>query len=156
MAVVVTAYVARRNEAFSEIRAGSVSIVDEHGRPLIRIGSTPREKGSGLIEFLNESGTSMMAMGIKDAHAAIVSLRARDGRDELVLGADDEKGLGITFRDHKRDSGLMLTNSEGIAGLGFLSPGGKIVLSMGVKPDGSALLTIRDTDGKELLQLPKP
>jgi hypothetical protein len=43
----------------------------------------------------------------------------------------------------------------GIAGLGFLTPGGKIVLDMGVQPDGSARLIIRDTDGKELLHLPK-
>ena len=78
------------------------------------------------------------------------------GRDEFVLHADADRGLGSTFRDRERDSGITLTTTKGIAGLGFLSPGGKIVLDMGAQSDGRARLIIRDTDGKELLQLPKP
>ena len=36
-----------------------------------------------------------------------------------------------------------------------MSPGGKLVLTIGVNPDRSAVLVIRDADGKELLRLPK-
>jgi len=69
----------------------------------------------------------------------------------------DERGMGITLKDLKRDSGLALTTSpEGIAVLGFMSSGGKPVLDLGVKPDGSASLAIRDTDGTELFRLPTP
>jgi hypothetical protein len=97
-----------------------------------------------------------MVMGTPDAPAAVIMLIARDGQDQLVLDADDDRGLGITFRDLTRDSGLMLASGKGIAALGFMSGGRHDVLDMGVNPDGSARLIVHDTAGKELVHLPKP
>jgi len=157
LAVALTALAARRNQVPSEIRAKNLSVVDEHGRGLIRIGSRIREKGNGVIEFLDESGQPRMAMGLANNHGPFVWLSGRDGKDELVIDAGDERGMGISLKDLKRDSGLSLAASpEGIAGLGFMSAGGKVVLDLGVKPDGSASLAIRDTEGKELFRLPTP
>jgi hypothetical protein len=51
---------------------------------------------------------------------------------------------------------MIATSPDGIAGIGILAPGGKPVLNFGAKQDGSAHLAIHDTNGKELLRLPKP
>ena len=85
-------------------------------------------------------------------------MNSQDGRNEIILNAFDGNGVGIRLMDLKRNSGVMLgTNSDGIAGLGLMSSGGKVILDIGLKPDGSASFVIRDTEGrKELLRLPKP
>ncbi|MFI5456052.1 MAG: hypothetical protein ACHRXM_11440 [Isosphaerales bacterium] len=157
LAVALTAFAARRNQVPSEIRAKNLWVLDEHGRGLIRIGSSIREKGNGVIEFLDESGQPRMALGLANSHNPFVWLSGRDGRDELVMDAGNERGMGITLKDLKRDSGLSLAPSpDGIAGLAFMSSGGKPVLDLGVTPAGSASFAIRDTDGKELFRLPTP
>jgi hypothetical protein len=157
LVVTAAALFARRNEVRSEIRARSLWIVDEHDRPLVRIGHDIEGKRNGLIEFLDESGRPSVEMGIASAGSPFIRLSGREGRDELVLDIGDARGVGITLRDRKRDSGLMIaTSPDGIAGIGVLSPGGKPVLDFGVQQDGSGLFSIHDTEGKELLLLPKP
>ena len=64
LAVAVTAAAAWRPGVQREIRTGSLSIVDENGRPTIRLGSNMREKGYHFLEFLDVSGEPLLAMGI--------------------------------------------------------------------------------------------
>jgi hypothetical protein len=185
LAVALTAVAAWRIQPPTEIRAGSLWIVGERGQALIRLGSSNREKDSGLIEFLDESGRPRMVMalantqappsdkgnglielldgsgrpcllmGVAMSHTPFLKLLGGEGRDELALDAGGERSAGITLKDLKRDSGIMLAKTpEGIAGLGFMSPGGKLVLEMGAKADGVARLLIRDVEGKELVRLP--
>jgi len=185
LAVALAAVAAWRIKPPTEIRAGSLWIVGVRGRALIRLGSSNREKDSGLIEFLDESGKPRMVMalantqapsadkgndliefldgtgrpcllmGVAMSHTPFLKLLGREGRDELALDADDQGGAGITLKDLEHDSGYMLAKSpEGIGGLGFMSPGGKLVLEMGAREDGSARLIIRDAEGKELVRLP--
>ena len=157
LAVVVAGFAVRRNDASGETRSETLWIIDKHGRGLIRIGSDPQENGHGLIEFLDESGKARMAMGLAAGYNPVVQLWAREGRDYLTLDAGDDRGVAITLKDRKRDSGLLLTTSpDGVAAQGFMSPGGKRVFDLGVNPDGSARLTIRDTEGNEIVRLPKP
>ena len=72
------------------------------------------------------------------------------------LGTDREFGRLYEGSRWKPKSGLMLTTSpEGIAAMGFMSPGGKLVLDMGVNPDATSRLIIRDAPEKEVVRLPK-
>jgi hypothetical protein len=158
LAVALTAFAARRNTKPSEIRVTNLLVVDEHGQELIRMGSGVPEKHRGLIEFLDKSGEPMMAVGLESPRRPFVWLCGSDRKDELVLEAGAETGgLGITLKNPERDSGLLLTISPGgIAALGFKSSGGNLALHMGVEPDGSALLEIRDREGKKIFGIPKP
>ncbi len=186
LAVAVTALAASQMRSASEIRVGSLWIVGERGQALMHLGSRNRaedcgliefldgsgkprmvmalastqdastDSGNGLIEFLDESGRPCMLMGLAKSHSPFIKLLGREGRDELLLDAGDQRGVVITLKDRKLDSGFMLANGpEGIAGLGFMAPGGKLLIEMGAKPDGSARLTIRDAEGKELARLPE-
>ena len=158
LAAAVTASVVECIGGQREILTASLSIVDENGRPTIRLGSTSREKGHHFVEFLAESGEPLLAMGIAGGHGPFVQMNGRDGRNQIILDAADGKGVGIRLMDAKRNSGVMLgTNPDGITGLGLMSTDGKVILEIGLNPDGSALFVIRDSDGrKELLRLPKP
>ena len=72
------------------------------------------------------------------------------------LGTDREFGRLYEGSRWKPKSGLMLTTSpDGIAAMGFMSPGGKLVLDMGVNPDATSRLIIRDATEKEVVRLPK-
>ncbi len=158
LALAVAASVVQRIGMQREIRTGSLSIVDEHGRPTIRFGSNMREKGYHFVEFLGETGEPLLAMGIASGHGPFVQMHGRDGRNEIILDAAGGNGVGIRLMDLKRNSGVILSTSpDGVAGLGLMSPGGRVILDLGLNPDGSALFVIRDAEGrKELLRLPKP
>jgi hypothetical protein len=119
---------ARLAPAEKVIRAENFVAVDGEGRGVIGIGTNIREKMRGAIEFLDKSGKPRMTMGLGDDDSPFVILLGQDGRDQIALEARVGKGLGISFRDTKRDSGLMIgTNPEGVAALGFIGKGGKLI-----------------------------
>ncbi len=129
--------------------------MDEQGRGLITIGTNIREKGNGTIEFLDRSGKRRMALGLGEDETPFVLLMGRDGRDDLTLEMRPGMVMGVSLRDRKRDSGLLLgTSPDGVAALGFMGEGGKVILELGANPDGSSLLILRDKDGKELRRFP--
>ena len=150
----------RLGSSNAEKDSGLIEFLDESGKPrmVMALGNTqapPTDKGNGPIELLDGSGRPCLLMGVAMSHTPFLKLLGREGRDELALDAGGQKGAGITLKDLERDSGVMLAKSlEGIEGLGFMSPGGKLVLEMGVGADGAARLIIRDAEGKELVRFP--
>ena len=95
-------------------------------------------------------------MGLATSDMPFHMLIGQDVRDQLILDAPAAGGVGIRFHDYEHDSGLLLTTSpEGIAAMGFMGGGGKVVLDLGVNPDGTSRLIIRDVEDKEIVRLPK-
>jgi hypothetical protein len=138
------------------IRAGSFVVVNDDGNEVVRISSDAQEKGQGLVEVLDKSGKPRIRMGLTASDRAFHMLIGQNPRDQLILDAIPEGGVGIRLADREHNSGVMLTTSpEGIAAMGFMSPGGKLVLDMGVNPDATSRLIIRDATEKVVVRLPK-
>jgi hypothetical protein len=139
------------------IRAENFIAVDKDGKGVIGIGTNIREKTRGAIEFLDKSGQSKMMLGLNEDDTPFIVLTGRGGRDQLTLDVRTGTGMGISFKDTKQKSGLVIgTSPEGVAAFGFMGEGGKMLMDMGVNPDGSSRLSLRDKDGKELQRLPLP
>jgi hypothetical protein len=156
LAVTSVAGSARRDEALKVIRSAAFSVVNDEGREVIRIGSNPQERGEGLVEILDKAGKPRIRMGLTASDSPFHMLLGQNPRDQLILDAIPEGGVGIRLKDLEHDSGLLLaTSPAGIGAMGIMSPGGKLVLDMGVNPDGTSRLVIRDVEGKELVRLPK-
>jgi hypothetical protein len=156
LALAVAAVAGNWGEARKIIRAGTFLVVDDEGREVIRISSTPQEKGQGLIEVLDKSGKPRIKMGLTASDMAYHVLIGQDPSDQLILDAIPKGGVAIRLKDLQHDSGILLTTSpEGIAGIGIMSPGKKLIFDMGVNPDATSRLIIRDAEGKELVRLPK-
>src|SRR5262245_31963844 len=68
----------RRDEIPRTVRAGGLSVVNEDGREVVRIGSNPQERGQGLVVFLDKSGKPRLKMG----------LMASDGPFHMLIGQD--------------------------------------------------------------------
>ena len=100
---------ARRDEPPKLIRAGAFSVVNGEGREVIRIGSNPQERGEGLVEILDKTGKPRMRMGLTASDSPFHMLIGQDGRDQLVLDAMPEGGVGINLRNLEHDSGLLLS-----------------------------------------------
>ncbi len=150
LAATVAAYAKSKDVAPNVIRASTFVVVNEAGREVIRIGSNPKEGGQGLIEILDKTGKPRARMGLTDSESSFHMLIGRDTRDLLILDAPVEGGVGMRLRNNKNDSGLLLTTSpEGIGAMGFMAPGGKLVLDVGADSDGACRLIIRDGDGKD-------
>ena len=98
LVVAAAALLARRNDVRSEIRARSLWIVDEHNRPLVRIGPNIEDKNNNLIQLLNESGRPSVEMGIASASSPFIRLTLRtDGMNlssmlatNVALGSPSE------------------------------------------------------------------
>jgi hypothetical protein len=109
-----------------------------------------------LFEVLDKSGKPRIKMGLTASDMAYHVLIGQDPRDQLILDAIPKGGVAIRLKDLQHDSGLLLTTSpEGIGAIGIMGPGKKLILDMGVNPDATSRLTIRDAEGKELVRLPK-
>jgi hypothetical protein len=148
---------ARVAPAEKVIRAESFIAVDKDGKGVIGIGANIKEKTRGAIEFLDQTGKTKMTLGLDEEDAPFIVLTGRDGRDQLTLEVQPGKGMAISLKDTKQDSGLLLgTSPEGVAACGFMGQGGKLLMDLGVNPDGSSRLIIRDMDGKELQKFPMP
>ena len=156
LTVSLVAIAGTRREAPKIVRAGTFMAINDEGREVIRIGSNPQEKGQGLVEVLDKSGTPRIRMGLTASEIGYHVLIGQDSRHQLVLDAIPEGGVAIRLKDLEHDSGLMLTTSpDGIGAMGVMSPGGNLVLDMGVSPDAKSRFIIRDPKGKELVRLPK-
>jgi hypothetical protein len=139
------------------IRAVGFVAVDERGQEVIRIRLGGQTQGRGLIEFLDKNGKIPMAIGLGADGSPFMMLADSDGQERLDINALPKKGIGITFQNPKRDAGLLLSiNPEGVAALGFVAQGGNHVLDLGVNPDGSAIIKMRDTNGRVLFAAPQP
>ena len=144
------------NNTSTVIRAGTFVVVNNAGREVIRIGSDTQEGGQGLVEILDKAGKPRVRMGLATSDMPFHMLIGQDKRDQLILDAPAEGGVGIRFHDYEHDSGLLLTTSpEGIGAMGFMSAGGKLVLDLGVNLDGTSRMIIRDVEGNEIVRLPK-
>jgi hypothetical protein len=156
MAVMIVAGAARRDEVPKIVRAGTFLVVNDEGREVLRISSNAQEKGQGLVEFLDKGGKPRIRMGLSASDSPFHMLIGQNPRDQLILDAVPEGGVGLKLTNLERDCGLLLTTGpDGIGAMGFMSPGGKLVLDMGVNPDGTFRLIIRDVHEKELARLPK-
>ncbi len=156
LAATVLACTGSKEVAPNVIRASTLVVLNEGGREVIRIGSNPQEGGQGLVEILDKVGKPRIRMGLTASDAPFHMLIGQDVRDKLILDAPPEGGVGMRLENYKNDSGLLLTTSpEGIGAMGFMGPGGKLVLDFGVNSDGSCRFIIRDVDGKEIERLPK-
>jgi hypothetical protein len=133
LAIALTISAVRRSHAPSEIHARQLWLVDDRGRPMIRMGSTNQRPGEGIIEFLDRNGELRLGVGLVAHDSPLIQLISPDGRNQLTLDAGDDRGTGITFKNLERNSGVMLANSStGIAGLGFTASGGRIVFDLGM------------------------
>ncbi len=156
LAMTLVAGAARREEVPKVIRAGTFVVVNDEGREVIRIGTDPQEKGQGLVEILDKSGNPRIRSGLTASDSPFQMLIGQNPRDQLVLDAIPEGGVAITFRDLEHDSGLLLaTSRDGIAAMGFMSHGKRLVLDMGVNPEGTSRFAMRNVEGKEIVRLPR-
>ena len=156
LAATVLACAGGKDVAPNVIRASTLVVLNEAGREVIRIGSNPQEGGQGLVEILDKAGKPRARMGLTASDAPFHMLIGQQLQDQLILDAPQEGGVGMRLQNFKNNSGLLLsTSSEGIGAMGFMGPGGKLVLDFGVNPDGTCRFIIRDVEGKELERLPK-
>jgi hypothetical protein len=156
LAATLVAGAGRKDEASKVIRANTFLVLNDAGREVIRISSNPQEGGQGLVEILDKSQNPRIRMGLTTSNMPFHMLIGQDTRDQLILDAPPEGGVGIRLHDLKRDSGLLLaTDRTGIGAMGFMSAGKKLVLDLGVNPDGTSRFIIRDVEGKEIVRLPK-
>jgi len=148
---------AQRDPAVKAIRARNFTAVDSQGRGSVGIVTDVEPKAGGLIEFLDKAGRRRLALGLGEGDVPFVRLTDPDRGEEITLDLQGARGMGLSFRNKKRDSGILLgTGADGVSGLGLIGPGGKYLVALGINPDGTSQLIFRDKDGKELLQIPRP
>jgi hypothetical protein len=71
------------------------------------------------------------------------------------MKVDAKKGSSIAALDERHHARMILfSGPNGPAGMGFMSAGGELLLQIGVNPDDSAELVMRDNKQKVLFRAP--
>lgn len=145
----------QRGGAVNSIVTQDITVVDEKGRALIRLGPDAEGKGKAVLEFFDSKGERRIVVGVDDAGAPYVSLTDGDAGDQLVLDVQPQGGSAVAFRNRRSRSGLLLAaDPTGVSALGLMDKEGNRLVELGLNPNGSGRFTIRSKDGKNVFEVP--
>jgi hypothetical protein len=130
-------------------------VVDEDGRPLIRLGRYNKPWGKAGLEFLDSAGAGRVVISIDKSNAPYITLLDPDSGDQLVLDIQPGQGSGVALRNRKSPAGLLLmADPRGVSGIAFMDKDGNRPLEIGIGPDGSGRFTVRSKEGEKLFEAP--
>lgn len=158
---------------FGEITAQKITIVDESGTTLVRIGSE-EDEGIGM-SIHNEAGQRLLTFGITadgDGSGIMVSdaegrariglgmdqgipgiaLLGEDGAKIIAMGGNSDKGYGILVNDGKEVQRIGLGYNDGNAGIMLYDDEGRYVRGLIRQEDGSHYASYIDKEGTEVFE----
>lgn len=135
---------------FDQISAREFQVVDEEGRPLIRLDESG---GRGRLAILNSEGKMIIVAG-GTANGGIITTNSMEGALTAAMGTDSSGrgSLGL------HDSATMPSVSMGVedSGNGYVSVNtntGKELAVVGSSEEGHGLITTFAEDGRQLVVL---
>lgn len=158
---------------FGEITAQKITIVDESGTALVRIGS---EKDEGIgMSIHSEAGQRLMTFGISadgqgsgimvsdaEGRARIglgmdqgvpgIALLDKDGAKIIAMGGTRDKGYGILVNDGEEKQRIGLGYNGGNAGIMLYDDEGRYVRGLIRQDDGSHYASYIDKEGTEVFE----
>lgn len=148
----------RLEDAPKTIRAESFAVIDGQGRTKAVLGSDLEGKGRHVLEFLDADGRRRLVAGFDEGNGVpAISLTDPDGREQVAIHVVPKQGAVMALGDRPGGAGVLLVSApSGLAALGFVAKGGENRLNMGINPDGSSQLLLRDKSGKVSFQVPQP
>ena len=137
------------------VRATRITVVDSNGRDVIDLGTSV--DGRPVLSLLDENGKRRVVIGFMDGGTrAGISFADEEARERLCMKVDSKMGASIAAMDRdRRPRVLLVSATDGTAGLGFMKSDGKIVVQLGINPDNSPNLIVRDRDDAMLFQVPQ-
>lgn len=135
---------------FDQISAREFQVVDEEGRPLIRLDEA---NGRGRLAILNSAGNMIVVAGGTE-HGGIITTNTVEGALSSALGTDSSGRGSIGLHD----SATMPSVSLGVedSGNGYVSVNtntGKELAVVGSSEEGFGMITTFAEDGRQLVVL---